>query len=437
MITRLKIFLQWLLANGKSAAALIVGMVTSILGSLGKINFDQISSAILLILSLIAFGQIRSAHARKKLLEALRMIQSKGPIFSHETTERVVISLALRELWVIQETGSLLFEQNKDELERFLQNGGAIRAVFGAPTDHTARLFALRNASLSPEAIISRSLLAIEHIKGLAKRVGGASELISVRYSPYPFDWTSAIVDPTHPDHNRRKAVVRSAGFKIPFSSKLDLTLDATMAEYLFSNFFGQTKALFEYSAKIILITGLPRCGKTTLLQVLVNQFSSDPMLYYALSPQRTEHSQRVGFDVQTSVCPSRRRFATRENDTYSSENTVWNAVIGELREAQSSGKVMILDEIGPIQFSGDFEAAIFDIFDDPQSTLFASIADVTVGEPEFQLFRQKLVRHHRSTVIQLDPKEKKQNHGSTLARELDASLQLAKLWPRQLWGER
>ena len=244
--------LRWLWRNLEAILALGAASVTAYLGATGSITTDQMTASVLAVLTLIALGQIRSTGVREKVLTDVKrlLLRTEYPlndnVFSAETDERPLISKASNELWFLQETGNLITEVAKSEILTFLRGGGRLRAVFSSPCEPTAHLMAFRNANLTFDSLLDRAKLSRDHLNNLLKEAVEFAENITIRYTPYPISWTMVVADPSSKSAANRKLIARSAGFKVPYAEKIDISVSEENAPLSFAHFASEAKRHFE-----------------------------------------------------------------------------------------------------------------------------------------------------------------------------------------------
>ncbi|MCR4428398.1 MAG: AAA family ATPase [Caldiserica bacterium] len=128
-----------------------------------------------------------------------------------------------------------------------------------------------------------------------------------------------------------------------------------------------------------IFITGAPGCGKTTLIKELFTRF---PDLCGFWTEEVRKRGIRTGFQIVTtwgerlplSSVNSPSPFRVGK---YGVEVQNITKVCQKVRECRRSGKKrFILDEIGKMEyFSSNFRQMIWEILEDPESEIFATIS--------------------------------------------------------------
>ncbi|MFW9897266.1 MAG: nucleoside-triphosphatase [Candidatus Thorarchaeota archaeon] len=154
-----------------------------------------------------------------------------------------------------------------------------------------------------------------------------------------------------------------------------------------------------------ILITGLPRSGKSTLIATLMNYFILEKNLaiHGFLTPEVKSHGQRIGFDIQDISSKEKVQFARvgTHKTLYKLgkykvfleglENTIQNIQDTPLYEID----LVIIDEIGKMElFSEKFTDFIKQIFNTNLSIIATiglklkhSIKDHLLNLPNVKLF--------------------------------------------------
>lgn len=434
-------FIKWLWDQADAILALLLAAICSILGLLGVVPASLLSSATLATLTVLALVLMRNRAEREKTEHRLDQLLSQlhrplpDTFFTHKTEEIPLLQEAEREIWLVQETGSLIGEKAYPQIASLLRRGGAVRVVVTAPTDIILRFLAFRNHPLTSEALKARSGLFNHLIEGILKNIGTVTEQLQVRFLPYPTEVTSVIIDPQSEVEKKRKAIIRYAGFRIAFDEKLDYSIQGDTSPRVFSHYFREAQQFFLHSSKIVLLTGEPGCGKTTLMAQLVENLSPEDqiLVFSVISRAVLDKNKRVGFEVVTSENVQPRRFATRRDDgSYDVDGAVWTGIAAELEQASKDGKIIVLDEIGPMQLQNQaFTSVVEKIANDPMSTLFATIA--SEDSKNFTLRKMKL--HYRSTVLLLTSNKRVRNTiEKELEKEIKSSLYVATRIPHTLY---
>jgi nucleoside-triphosphatase len=108
----------------------------------------------------------------------------------------------------------------------------------------------------------------------------------------------------------------------------------------------------------------------------------------------------------------------------------VWSSITSQLEGAYRSKKIILLDEIGPLQLqTPKFVSLIDQIVDDPAATMFATVA---LDNSHFLI--KKVKRHYRSTLLELNPNKDSTDISGKIKQELKASLRLVNYIPHVLW---
>lgn len=441
MSANLQRFFRWLWDHIDPVIALIVALACSILGLFSVVKLDVLIPAILSTLTLIAFTLIRERSGRESLREKIDSVAGKiehhvaDTVFANRTSETSVLQNATAEVWLVQETGALLIETNKNHLVSMLNQGRRVRMLLTSNMDVTARLTAFRNANLEQQGIAQRAAMTQHHITDVVKQAKNHTDKLEVRFAAHVTDVTCAIADPAHADASRRNAVVRLAGFQVPYDEKLDMHLDGRTSPRVFQHYADQARRMFEHASKVVLLTGAPSSGKTSMFKRLVESIEDKSDVYYILAPSVLEGGARRGFEFITSKSPRPTKFAERQDGgEYKVAANVWADSLLELDEALGGHKIIILDEIGSIQLRDSrFSGFINKVLADHCATMFATIALDDSRLP----FLHQVKQHYRTTVLHLERGQNERSIEERLQRELQASLRLVRLLPpRLLKGE-
>ncbi len=318
-------FLKWIWNQVDTILALILAATCSILGLLGAAPLPLLISATLGTLTVLAIALMRDRSEREKTQNQLNqlLLQFNDPLpealFKHDIDQTPLLQEAEREVWMIQETGNFVFETKKTQIIAFLQRGGALKIVAATPAREILSLLAFRNHSLTPDAIKTRSNSFHHQVESILESVGANTERLQVRFTPYPVEITCILIDPRKEVTKKRRAIIRYAGFRVPYDQKLDYSLQGDTSPKVFAHYFREAKLLFECASKIILLTGEPRSGKTTMIMKLIESLSPEnrELVFFAISRATLSGNKRMGFEVITSGNPRPRSFATRQNNCH------------------------------------------------------------------------------------------------------------------------
>jgi hypothetical protein len=158
-------------------------------------------------------------------LEILKRQTSADKFFSTRTSENILISQAKEEIWLIQETGSKVIEDNLKTISSLLQKGGKVRLIIASTDSDIVNLIAFRNKNLSAKDIAARQREALRKIKALITSTRSASGILEVRYIRYPLETTSIFVDPQSAQPESRLGLIRMVGFQNFFDDKRDFVI--------------------------------------------------------------------------------------------------------------------------------------------------------------------------------------------------------------------
>ena len=317
---------------------------------------------------------------------------------NNEKNERAIISSSSKELILLQETGNLIIERHRKELKQFLRNGGHLSVIVCSGETNTQALLAFRNEDLHHSKEITHRLDTFhDQVRTLVqspfKRANGLSKRIDIRYCPYPIDITSVF----SPDIDVQAAVVRFAGFKVPYQKKLSLTAEAEYMPTLYQYYAKQIQEYRLSSYKKILITGKPHEGKTTLIKKLIQKIdiTSTTPIFYIYTEEIVTDGKRTGFNVISSVHPEERLLAERNDEKSGLPYDVNVGVLDSLAEEllAHQNKVLIIDEIGIMQMNSNaFADAIEAIIKNPYCVLIGTITEDSRGNSTLESAKNSLM---------------------------------------------
>jgi nucleoside-triphosphatase len=383
--------------------ALLLAVVISVGGLLDKVDPADVATWTLATLAVVAFSVMRDRSERKRLrdsVNALERSSTADALFTYATDDLEVITQAHNCLDLLQETGNLVFERGKNHLVSLLKSGVSVRVVLTGESNIVAGLMALRNWDLDPDGIRTRWRGRDAQLASLCASAGVAVRNLEIRYLPYPVGATFAIAD-TRPHVAKGIALVRESGFRVTFDEKPDFIVKASTAPTAFTLYMRQFESAYLSSSKLVLLEGAPRSGKTTTLSAVIGRVGSDhPRLEWVLSEQVTgPDGSRVGFSVRTKDRADGTVFATRQADgSYESIDNIWDELADQLTDALDDGKVVVVDEVGPIQLrSPRFRALAERLRLDKNAFVIASVSKAQVSGVA------PLQESPRSTIVSLE----------------------------------
>lgn len=251
------------LSNLDTVLAVVLAIVAAVFGVFG-IFPNALLPAIAGALALVATSIIRDRAVRDRLmaviqklnneLEAVQAIPTGDRFFSRKTSETALIAGAKEEVWLLQETGSKVVEENFKTLEALIKQGGTVRLITASTDPSIVALIALRNKNLSTEAIVSRQADAKLKLQSLKEATRGSRGEIATRHLPYPLDITAVYIDPQAQNVEARRSLIRMVGFKNFFDDKRDFVIayrDAPETFEYFAQQFGQMWDLAQHSAEV------------------------------------------------------------------------------------------------------------------------------------------------------------------------------------------
>lgn len=394
--------LSWIWHNLDTLLALLIAVALAVYSTFWTVEIDRMIAAILATLGLLAFGILRDRSERQRLVEAVNLLQALPNAPSLDISlwslkdERDLLAVARSDVLIVQETGNLLFEQNRPALVGLLRGQVRVRVALASPA--AAPLLAQRNRSMNAADLRLRSQSGAVQLREIAKEAGQHAELLEVRYLTAPPSVTGASVALDSTGH-KHAIIARQAGYRIDFTQKICLNAESDSDPRTVEYHRTQFERLFEFGSKFMLVSGPPRVGKTTLLKSLAEAMGHSPRVFAVISTEMVGNDgKRNGFAV-TSGSGAPVRFAERVADTYTVIPAVWELVVSQMRAAADAGHIIVLDEIGPLQIKvPGFLQLINDLLGRPNQTVVASIAQGEANEIE------QLKRHWRTTTIALTP---------------------------------
>jgi len=170
-----------------------------------------------------------------------------------------------------------------------------------------------------------------------------------------------------------------------------------------------------------ILITGPPRCGKSTLIQKIIKNLKGEFLLYGFLTPEVRKNGKRIGFDVED--INSDMRIPLARKGAYSSQyilgsykifidkfnqylNNNISSVLDKLDSHKNLKPILIVDEIGKMElFSELFQTILKTIFKSKLCIIATigqkmkhPIKDFILNIPSIKLF--KLSRNNQQEIL-------------------------------------
>jgi nucleoside-triphosphatase len=130
-------------------------------------------------------------------------------------------------------------------------------------------------------------------------------------------------------------------------------------------------------SNRKILLTGLPGCGKTTLIKTVVGMLKQPVNGFF--TEEIRQHDRRVGFEVRTFGQPVRQGVLARTDikskyrvGQYGVDiDTFESIVLPEIQLGLQLKNLLVIDEIGKMElYSSSFKDMLITIFEKPISLL-------------------------------------------------------------------
>jgi nucleoside-triphosphatase len=411
--------------------ALAIAAGFTLWGTFFEVTLETVAKGILATLTVVAFALVRDRVNKSEITAGLQVMSremsaltsrqdSSGEIFRRGSSEQDILKIATEDVLLVQETGSQIFERDRLAIVSLLKRGGRVRVVLAMPDAEISQLMALRNANLAAADIALRARTFPGHLRSALEESGPDAERLEIRHLRYPMYVTGAIVDGASGESHLRQALVRFAGFDINFSEKLVLRLSGQGSPNVFTHYREEFEKMYLAAAKFILVVGAPHCGKSTLFAKLSEQFKSSADLYSVYSEAVLVKGRRTGFRAIGSEFSDPVQFASRnQKGEYDLEGDFWTDMASRLDVAVKSKKVVVLDEVGPLQLrSEQFKDFCRGVLEKSTATVIAS---GSLDEP----FVATLRRSPRCTVYHLTGRNQAQIE-EQLTSELRAALRTA-----------
>jgi len=167
-----------------------------------------------------------------------------------------------------------------------------------------------------------------------------------------------------------------------------------------------------------ILITGPPRCGKSTLIQKIIKNLKDEFLLYGFLTPEVRKKNKRIGFDVED--ISSDMRISLARKGAYSSQyklgsynvfidkfnqylNDTLSLLLDKLDSYENINRILIIDEIGKMElFSELFQTMLKTLFNSKLCIIGTigqkmnhPIKDFILNIPSIKLFKVSHKNQH------------------------------------------
>ena len=415
LISRIITFFRNNLMIMGEVCAVIVAAVASILGLVNIWDAQIVISVFCALIAFLIFYFITQHKNISKIQSDLssrfdvmeeKVCASTNPnldgLFyqNNELHESEIISQAKNQLVLVQETGNLIIERNKDTLRKFLQNGGKLTIVVCANEKTTQSYLAYRSEDLRSGTEINIRLQSfLNQIQSTVEpgHIGNKDftlkKGVTLRYCPYPVGITAVY----SPDKHIEAAVIRHSDFKVSYQNKISLFVEKKNFPRIYTHYQQQIASYFLCAYKKVLITGQPHIGKTTLIKELLNRFAIDQSMpiYYFYTEEIMRNGKRTGYQVfsSTRLVPS--VLATKNESVsplqYDVDISLLNSIADELIDHQQS--IIVIDEIGLMQMrSQKFRETIFKIIDNPNCVLIGTVSQDSAGDIALENIKSHLM---------------------------------------------
>ena len=139
-----------------------------------------------------------------------------------------------------------------------------------------------------------------------------------------------------------------------------------------------------------IFITGKPGCGKSTLINKIINNIKNKYNIAGIITPETRKNNQRVGFKIidlasgQEEVLASVDLKGKPRVSKYGVNIGGINRIVNKFLESFEKADYVFIDELGPMElFSKDFKKMLDTLFDNyifSVITLFYNFAEIGIG---------------------------------------------------------
>jgi nucleoside-triphosphatase len=132
--------------------------------------------------------------------------------------------------------------------------------------------------------------------------------------------------------------------------------------------------------SRAILLTAKPRTGKSTAIEKIINEIGKDNYVGFFTKEIRNEQNERTGFEIITSDGKIGRLssiFSTSpiRHSRYGVELEFFENEALPLIENADSSKVVVIDEIGPMQmYSDSFKRILLNYIDSDNRVVIGTI---------------------------------------------------------------
>jgi nucleoside-triphosphatase len=360
-------------------------------------TYRQVIVLQLIVISLLLLRN--AGYLRNFIMEfhKERKEQSVADIFfTNNLEESDLLDGEIIELKILQETGSLFLEKNKERIIALSNRGVKIHFLVSVGDPCRAAVLAFRNENL-PEAsaLKNRSTQFLQQFNYVSKNTNEPKN-IKLRFTFYDPGYTLCLSKSSM----RKTGIVRLAGFRVPYPRKLDFMIDQK-SPTTFLQYESEFDSLFSSSSKILLLTGEPRTGKTSLIKKLF--VGNDPRIFTCFSEEIIEGGSRAAFSLSWNGNTkefSRKNPQNTRKKSSPDDYTVDQDLISQLSEDMLAhkGPVFVIDEIGPLQLTSEkFVNALNSLIARPEAWIIATIA-----KDDSHPFIKILKNNPRSELVEL-----------------------------------
>ncbi|MFA6925291.1 MAG: nucleoside-triphosphatase [Bacteroidales bacterium] len=389
-----------------SISLAIYAGVVGIFGA--EINY--VVSAIAGVLALLSFGIIRDRETRNNLNKKILLFeknQGADALLWSGIEEKELIKKATNELILIQESGRMIYESCKEDIVRFLNNGGKIKLIIVlGQSNNIVEMMAFRSADLFKfERMKDRLKGGVEMIDVIREQGRSHAKNLEVRFFNYPTDITGVFINCGSVDAEK-EALIRLQGFKVEYAGKPKLILNEKDSPKTFKLYYNQIENIWKHSTKCIFLTGNSKVGKSTLLGKIVDELKKSEKYKSSMSGFLTNdncdsNNKRISFSTTTINGEKTGILAIKnsDNEYILDAKIMTELIIPEIKESieKSGVSLLIIDEIGPIQLQNeDFKKMILEALETHRISILGIIAN------DKDPFISKVACNYRTNIIEV-----------------------------------
>jgi hypothetical protein len=230
----------------------IIAVIVTVLGIIGVVNYEIISSAILATLALVSISVLQSRYENKEVRNLLSQIDSTRNLaekFLTREYDRSRIPVLIRNSRKIYLWGfdlNTILTSSKYAIEQSLQNGLEVHFLLLKRYSKAVDMAAFINRSGDASRLNSSLKRSLETLKDLAEKTPPG--IIEVREVDFLPPWTIFVSDP---HLTTGQMLVRLTTFQTPNETRPTFKLSATDDGEWFQSFVEQFESIWKNSQPI------------------------------------------------------------------------------------------------------------------------------------------------------------------------------------------